>query len=152
MIDWREIAIDFVLGTVTLRELPAIAERDLRSPDQPEALFELAFSEGCEDHILERQFRAVLGQLGIALPSFEEAAHVRIREAARKVIEGQLQPLEAIEFLRNLLKGDFYAIRSIQTLRHYAGELNDPEYGGLYHVRMLEEFRDLGPSDEPCSG
>jgi hypothetical protein len=147
MVDWQQVAIDFVLGAVPPAELPAIAEGDLRSPDQPEAMFELAFSEGCERHIIERHFRGLLDQLCLTLPSRKQAVEAKIREVAAQVVQKELSPQEALNRLHGILGIDFYRNRELLSLDYLADELEVfPEWRDRYSNELFKGFSALSDS------
>lgn len=141
MVDWQQIAIDFVLGIVALRDLPAIADGDLRSPDQPEALFELAFSEGCEDRVIERNFRSLLKQLHLSLPNESSAVQTTLREVAKRVVRRELDPQAALDKLYELLKSRVFEITELRELLIDSELINDGEV--RYRNVMFERFRSI---------
>ena len=137
---------DYVLGTIAPHELPALCLRALEAGHESLSLAALAgmTAASYERWEAEELWAAALGELGVILPSKDEAANLIIDDALRRSLRGETTPWEAV----SRIVAAHHASDADQRDQRVAG--GSPGLGGLVGIYWMYDEVDepWGPSRE----
>src|ERR1700722_13841872 len=93
MDEFRELVWEYAAGRAFPEDLPMAAAEALARGVDTRALRELAGLQRWSDSTEIRSlFESTLQELGIAVPSYEDACHRDLRLLARNLVEGRVSP------------------------------------------------------------
>jgi len=84
----------FRLGIVPASELPAVAAGALEAGFDSPAVRQLAGADGQDSEDLKKLFEKSLAELGLSIPTQDEAGLLVARSIAEEVVSGSLKPYE----------------------------------------------------------
>ena len=138
--DVERIAAKYALGDLPLEHLPDVAADALEAGYDPPSLRRLAGSHGGDREEMRRTFEKTLRELGVRIPSQQEAVLSVARDIAQSVLEGQIAPSEAAKRIWWDLYVRFGQPEQLRPFVGFASEYEDrPKHRDEYARLIIEE-------------
>jgi hypothetical protein len=142
-VDLSEVAARYALGRVPAEEAFAVAHDVLNRGIYSES-FGLLIYERSEWPEIRLLFERGLAELGAPIPDRPGAIHRLAAALARRVLDGELSPLEGAKAIRSAFHHQPEAGESIRSIAALVGEWEDDmAHRPEYEAAILDEIKKL---------